>query len=154
MAGKLSKRPPATEQRHQSSDWTFLVDRGVLYHIDNSVYNLFVAIELTVDEQLSVIFQSKGRGIKKVKKENLKWLCEDEEIQHSWSLCTGVNEIEDQSIQQALLQEIAYLWVTIRGHSKAKFMKEQYKQKKKECVKLKHSLQHELANVPSEFEDS
>ena len=121
----------------------------VLYYVDDSVYNLFVALELTVDEQLS-----KGRGIKKVKKENFKWLCEDEEIQHSWSLCTGVNEIEDQSIQQALLQEIAYLWVTIRGHSKAKFMKEQYKQKKKECVKLKHSLRHELANVPSEFEDS
>lgn len=37
------------------------------------------------NEELSSIFQNKETGIKKVKKENISWLCDDEDVQLVWS---------------------------------------------------------------------
>ena len=78
MAGKLKTRDPsACGNGQRSSEWTRLTDRGGLYHVEDTVYNLFVAIELIVDKELSAIFQEKGKGLEKVKKEKLSWLCND-----------------------------------------------------------------------------
>ena len=82
MAGKLKTRdtvPFASE--HRSSEWTRLTDRGGLYHVEDIVYDLFVAIELLANKELSTIFEAKGKGLEKVKKERLSWLCKDEDIQ-------------------------------------------------------------------------
>ena len=79
MAGKLSTWSETSE--HQSRKWTVLADRGGLYHVKDVVYYLFAALELVADKELSTIFERKGEGIEKVKKESLSWLCDDDEVQ-------------------------------------------------------------------------
>ena len=78
MPGKISMRNIA---EHHSRNYTILADRGGLYHVEELVYYLFVLIELIVGKELSAIFKEKGRGLEKVKKENLSWVCDNEEIQ-------------------------------------------------------------------------
>ena len=49
-------------------------------------------------------------------------------------------------VGQCLLKEIAYLWTTTRGTSKAQKIKEDHKKAKGKGVKGKHSLRKELAS--------
>ena len=54
---------------------------GGLYNVENIVYELFVTIQLLVDQKLSAILKGSGKGLEQVRKENLSWLCSDEEVQ-------------------------------------------------------------------------
>ena len=136
MAGKLSQLQSPSEpvSQDRSREWTVLADRGGLYHVNDNVYSLFVALELTVNEELTTVLQKKGKGIEKVKKENLSWLCDEKEIKDLWATACP-STIEDESTRRSLLKEIAFMWVTTRGHSKTKQMKEEYKERKRTCVK-------------------
>lgn len=145
MAGKLKtcdNVPCASE--HKSSEWTRLIDRGGLYHVEDAVYDLFVAIELIANKELSAIFEAKGKGLEKVKKDRLSWLCNDEDIQFLWCMISPT-AIECEDTRQHLLREITHLWITTRGYSKARTIKEDYKRVKGKAVKGKHSLRKELA---------
>ena len=124
MGAKLSRN--RSESDHRSSEWTQRTDRGSLYHVRDSVFNLFVAIELLVDKELSAIFNTKGKGLEKVKKEKLSWACRDDDVQSLWYIIISPTTIEEESVSQQLLQEIVYLWVTTRGHSKVSKIKEDY----------------------------
>lgn len=146
MAGKLITRQATSETGKNSSEWTCLIDRGGLYHVEDSVYYLFVALELLVDDKLTAIFNAKGEGLEKVKKEKLSWLCDNDEVQFLWCMIGPVT-IEDESVRQTLLHEIAHLWITTRGYSKAHKIKEDYKKSKHQNVKGKHSLRKELATT-------
>ena len=141
MAGKLTAHPVTS--KHQSREWTVLVDRGGLYHVNDMVYYLFVALELITDRELTDIFQSRGRGIEKVTKDKLSWLCNNEEVQFIWSMISP-STIEEESVRQDLLREVAFMWVTTRGHSKAKQIKEERKKSKAEGTKGRKSLRKEL----------
>ena len=70
-----------------------------------------------------------------------------QEIAHLWITTRGHKSpiaIECEEVRQHLLQEIAHLWITTRGHSKARKIKEDYKVAKGKSVKGKHSLRKEL----------
>ena len=54
MAGKLRT------SQHHSCEFINSVDQGGLYHVHDSVYDVFVAIEMIVNEKLSALFTSKG----------------------------------------------------------------------------------------------
>ena len=82
-AGKLNTRDSRSEQ--QSTKWTDIVDLGGLYHIDDIVYELFVALEHLVDKELTSIFRARGKGIEKIKKERLSLLCNDDDVVHDKS---------------------------------------------------------------------
>lgn len=84
MAGQLHTRHKITE--HHSANWTCLVVRGGLYHVEDIIYYLFVALELIAYKELSTILGRKGKDIEKIGKGELQWLCEDEEIQFIWCL--------------------------------------------------------------------
>lgn len=75
------KLKPGTSCEHQSSDWTKLTDRGGLYHVEDMVYELFVTIELIVDKELFAVFDTHGKGLEKVRKEKLSWVCNNEDVQ-------------------------------------------------------------------------
>ena len=141
MGGKVKSKVPS---EHQSCDWTKLTDRGGLYHVEDLVYELFVTIELIVDKELSTIFSTKGEGLEKVKKDKLSWVCNDEDVQFLWCMISPAT-IEEERVRQQLLQDIVHLWITTRGHSKARRVKEDYKREKGKSVKGKHSLRKELA---------
>ena len=146
MAGAI--RTDTTEQ--SSNKWTSMVNRGGLYFVNNVVFDLFVTIESIVDSKLTQILKESGKGIEQVKKENLSWICEDEEVQSIWDDITS-NTIEEEEIHQNLLREIAHMWVTTRGHSKTHKIKD-YKIHKKENVKGKRSLRKELERQREEDE--
>ena len=79
MAGKLNTSDSRSEQ--QSTKWTNIVDHGGLYHIDDIVYELFVALEHLVDKELTSIFQARGKCIEKIKKGRLSLICNDDDVQ-------------------------------------------------------------------------
>ena len=141
MGGKLSRNTPSG-QSSSSSEWTKMVDRGGLFHINTTVYDLFLYLEMTVDEELTSIFKSKGKGIEKVRKEKMNWLCENDEIQLVWSMISILDD--DDDLDQDLLKEIASTWITTRGYSKARRIKEEYKRAKATATKGKRSLRKEL----------
>ena len=119
MAGKLNTRDSTSyRSEQQSTKWTNLVDRGGIYHVDDIVYELFVALEHLADKELTSIFQASGKGIEKIKKEELSWICNDDDVQFLWCMISPI-AIECEEVRQHLLQEIAHLWITTRGHSKA-----------------------------------
>ncbi len=122
MAGKLKIRNLEAVQ-HSSCKWINLVDRGGLYHVQNIVYDLFVAIEYTVDEKLSSIIDQRGRGIECVQKDKLTWVVDQEEVQSLWNDICSSSVVENESARQNLLIEIVHLWVTTRGHSKTHKLK-------------------------------
>ena len=142
MGGKLSTRTHIS--KHPSQDYTNLADRGGLYHIEDRVYSLFVVIETIVHKELSVLFDNKGAHIEKVKKDNLSWVCNDEEVQLMWQFISPTT-IEEKGVRQRLLAEIAHLWITTRGYSMASSAKESLKKRKSECIKGKKSLRKDLA---------
>ena len=143
MAGKLSTRN--TSSYSQSSKWSRLADCGELYHVEDVVFELFITLEHITDEELTTIFTAKGKGIEKVKKEKLSWICDDEDVQFLWCMVSPTT-IENDEVRQCLLKEIAYLWITTRGTSKAQKIKEDHKKAKGKGVKGKHSLGKELAS--------
>lgn len=117
--------------------------------MEDLVYYLFVAIELIADRELTEILKKKGKGLEKLKKDKLDWLCEDEEVQFIWCLISPMT-IEEESVRQKLLRDIAYLWVTTRTHSKVQRVKEDHKKAKAECVQGKRSLRKQLAATQQE----
>ena len=60
--------------QHQFLNWTRLTDRGGLYHVEDVVFKLFVALEHVADKELLL-----GKGLEMVKKEKLSWICDNEE---------------------------------------------------------------------------
>ncbi len=54
--------------------------------MNNTLYDLFLYLEVTIDEELTSIFKSEGKGTEKVQKEKLNWLLENDEIQLVWSM--------------------------------------------------------------------
>ena len=142
MAGKLNTRD-SREQEHSSNKWINIVNRGGLYFVEDVVYDLFVTIESLVDSKLSQIMKECGKGIEQVKKENLAWVCKDEDVQGIWNQISP-NSIEEEEVRQDLLREIAHMWVTTRGHSKTHKIKEDYKLRHKKNVKGTRSLRKEL----------
>ena len=97
-----------------------------------------------MDEELTAIFNSKGKGLEKVMKEKLDWLCNKDEVQFVWSMITLDDDDDLDDLEQDLLREIASLWVTTRGYSKARRIKEDYKKEKATATKGKRSLRKEL----------
>ena len=152
MGTKLSSSslPKSSLSASSDSTWTTIVDRGGLFHVTNTVYDLFLYLEMTVNDELTSIFKAKGRGIEKIRKERLEWLCEKDEIQLAWSMICDLGE---DDLDQDLLKEIASLWITTRGFSKARRVKEDYKKAKAKAAastKGKRSLRKELERQATE----
>ena len=126
-----------SESDHRSSEWTQHTDCGDLYHVAESVFDLFVAIQLLVDKEVSAIFNTKGKGLEVVKKEKLSWACSDDDVQSLWHIIISPSTVEEESVSQQLLQEIVCLWITTRGHSKVSKIKEDYKKAEGKSVKGK-----------------
>lgn len=142
---------PEGDGREAQHSWHITLDQvngpGLLTVVGSTMWKilLFVA-EHVADHELSSIFQAKGKGVEKVKKENLSWICDDEDVQFMWCMLSPTS-IESEEVCQHLLWEIAHLWITTRGQSKAKKIKEDYKRAKAKGTKREHSLRKELAKT-------
>ena len=125
MAGKLSTHSVIAD--HSSPEYTNLVDRGGLYHVERIVYSLFVTIKIIVYKELTdIMLTNKGANIEL--KSNLGWVCDDEVVQLVWRMISPLT-IEDNTTRKNLLTDIIYLWITTRGYSMAAATKESVKKK-------------------------
>lgn len=147
MQSKLSRAQSSNSE--ESNEWTGLVDRGGLVHVTSTVYDLFMYLELVVDDELTSIFKSKGKGIERIRKERLNWVCDSEELQLVW----GMIDEEDEDDDLEFLKEIASVWITIRGYSKTRKIKEDYKKAKRNSTK-KRSLRKELKKENARTENN
>ncbi len=107
----------ADDVEDQSQDWIKANDRGGPTHVNDMVYQVFLATELIVRRQL--------RGGQFIDRPKLqKKVCEDDDVLLYWSMASGDWDKEES---QALLNLIVDLWITIRGFSYASAWMEQYK---------------------------
>ena len=67
-------REMGTQHHSQSNQWTRMTNRGGLYHVEDVVFELFVALEYVADKELTSIFMAKG--LEKIKKDKLSWICD------------------------------------------------------------------------------
>ena len=93
MAGKLSTHSVIAD--HSSGEYTNLVDRGGLYHVEQIVYSLFVTIKIIVYKELTdIMLTNKGANIEL--KNNLGLVCDDEVVQLVWRMISPL-AIEDNT---------------------------------------------------------
>ena len=120
--------------------WTNLIDRGGLWHIKDTTYQLFFTIEQVVREVLMTI----KYPTQPLKKDMIKKVVEDEDVQFYWLIVTADFEVDDEEVHAALLLKITELYVTVRGFSMASGLVEQYKQHTKKSTQRTKSLRRQL----------
>ena len=94
-----------------TENWTNALDRGGLWHVCDTAYNLFYAIEEEVQQNLVVTAANtftEGSAV----------MC-SEDVLFQWCLLTAD---ADDANGKDLLQMIVKLYITIRGFSFSKFM--------------------------------
>ena len=90
--------------------WVEKVNRGGLYLVSDSLYEVFLAMELVLRQYLRYCQHKHGLN----KDQVLKAMQEDNDVQFHWSFMAMDLDEENSDI---LLMEIVKLWLTIRGHS-------------------------------------
>lgn len=114
-----------------TKEWTRLVDRGGLFHVNDSGYLFFRALELKARAILPQHLKNPS-GSQDLLIQDLK---NDEDIQFFW--CTVSTDITDSSDADQLLADIMKLWITIRGFSVTSNWMNEYQNFNKKSVKKK-----------------
>ena len=116
--------------------WIKKADRGGLFKISDSVYEMFYAMEVVLRSFIKDI--DCAIDIKKLHQE----IIEDGDVQFLWALvCTSL----DNDMAEILLFEIVKLWITLRGFAYASNIVEQYKECAKTTLQKKRALRKDLA---------
>ena len=122
--------------------WVEKVNRGGLFKISDSVYEVFMTLELVLRQFLKCMSDEHGLDRSKV----TDVLFEDNEVQFHWSMMTF--DIDEKSSQKAL-KEVIKLWVTIRGFRYASCIVEEYK-RSYGALKRQKALRKELKSQSSD----
>ena len=110
-----------------SKAWIDKVNRGGLFCICDTVFDMFVAMEKQLRQHLADLSECYGIDKEKV----ITGILEEDEVQLFWEMLT-VELTEEE--EQPLLRKIVKLWLTIRGFSYASAIIEEYK---RSCGALK-----------------
>ena len=138
---ELVKDPQDSEAKVETDEqWTDLIDRGGLWHVKETTYQFFRAVEHVIRDTLITI---KNPSLP-LKQEMIKSVIEDDDVQFYWLIVTADYEIDDDEIHKVLLHKIAELYVTVRGFSLASGWLEQYKQQTKKSTQRTKSLRREI----------
>ncbi|SMN02434.1 hypothetical protein SPONN_1063 [uncultured Candidatus Thioglobus sp.] len=119
-----------------TKSWIRKVNRGGLFCVSDSAYDLFLAMEKLLRQYLEDLSVHQGIDKDRV----MSSIEEDDEIQSMWSLL-AIDLTEET--EKALLKQTIQLWLTIRGFSYASAIVEEYK---RSCgaLKRKKALRKEL----------
>lgn len=117
--------------------WVEKVNRGGLYLVSDSLYEVFLAMELVLRQYIKYCPEEHRIDRDKV----LEAMHEDNEVQFHWSLITA--ELDDESSED-VLKEVIKLWLTIRGFRYVSAIVEEYKRSHDETLKRKKALRKEL----------
>lgn len=129
------------EEDGVDEEWTDLIDRGGLWHIKETTYRFFRAIEDVARHVLKALLHPSAPS-KCSKCEVIQRMISDDDVQFYW-LCDDF-EIDNHEVHAILLQKIVELYVTVRGFSVASGWLEQYKQHTKQSTQHTKSLRREV----------
>lgn len=119
--------------------WTNMIDRGGLWHVSDTVFSLFQALEEEIRFRLQ---QIPVRNYDNNMQLNIgDMLYNSEDVLSHWSILSM--EIEKKQ-GAAVLKRIIKLFVTTRGHAFASSILELYKQHKQMTLQKRKSLRTEL----------
>ena len=104
-------------------EWTDLVDRGGLWHIQENTHSFFLCLEEEVRIHIQLLL---NEGNKKQK--IIQELIDNENVQFYWLIVGADFEEDNQEVHSELLRRIVELFVTMRGFSYASAWLEKYKQ--------------------------
>ena len=125
-----------------TKNWFDRINRGGLFPINDSTFLLlFTEVEKCVQSILPQYMAQKT--CKDFKQEVIEKIAGDENVQFNW--CLVSQEIVLEKDQQALLQDIVQLWVTVRGFSIVASWMEEYKQLFKKTTQESTGLRKALS---------
>lgn len=142
---ELTKNRNSEEGCGTDEEWTNMIDRGGLWHVKETTFKLFCAIEDEVRMHLETLTGKTAAG-KSVqgKAEIIRDITKSDDVQFYWLIATADFEIDDSEITDVLLYKIVELFLTIRGFSHTSTWMERYKQSTKEATQRSKSLRREL----------
>ena len=133
---------PTTSLLDYTREWVDKVNRGGLFDVSDEAYNLFVAIEVAMQDRLTRHLQSRSflsppsdTGGKEIIVDHV---VSDYDVQFHWSMLSV--DIPDSKDSSELLRHIIELWLTIRGYGISKAWMEDYKSIVNISIKGKKSL--------------
>jgi hypothetical protein len=136
----LAEDPDDCRSSDASSDWLGMVDRGGLFHIKDETFKWFLGIEMLVRR---MFHRDNVRSVNSETRDQLiTSILQDEEVSSGWSNLMEEVEGDESGV---LLKMIVDLYITIRGHSFAKTLMENYKQAKKETTQKSKSLRKTIS---------
>ena len=128
-------------------NWIDKVNRGGLYPINDSSFQLFVEIEKKVRVYLTKHLRNRESNMELLQQNVIEKVVGCDDVQFQWSLLS-VN-IENAEDEQLVLQDIVKLWVTIRGYSMVATWMEAYKQTEKANLQKSTGLRKSLSGNKS-----
>ena len=124
--------------------WTTLIDRGGLFHVSDSTYTLFHAMEEEVRDHLRKMPAHKITD--GFKQKLLSSIASNEDVLFYWSMLSADADEEDA---QTLLKMMIELWVTIRGFAFASSWIELHKQASKKTIQRSKALRRNVQDSSS-----
>ena len=94
-------------------EWTRKQDRGGLWYLKDTTFQLFCAIEYQVRAALTEL----KRPSPPSKAGIIKSVISDEDVQFYWLIASADFEIDDRETQEILLKKIVELFLTVREFS-------------------------------------
>ena len=127
-----------------TENWTSMIDRGGLFHVSETTYTLFHAMEEEVCDHLRKTPAHKITD--GFKQKLLSSIASNEDVLFYWSMLSADADEEDA---QTLLKMIIELWTTIRGFAYVSSWIELYKQTSKKTIQRSKALRRNLQDSSS-----
>ena len=132
----------------ENEEWMGAIDRGGLVWISSNLYQTICASEYVIRTHL----RNDTIPIGKIKSEVIvEAIINDADVQFFWNLASTQM---DEDTSEKLLDRVANAWLTIRKHSFAKSILEQYKREIKQSVQKKKPLGSTLSTKEGDISDS
>ena len=138
---KLVKERHNLHEQGTTEEWTDLVDRGGLWHVHETTFQLLCALEEELRTHLHALSSPNTSGLRS---KFVSMLINNEDVQFYWCITTADFEVDDAEVHNHLLQMIVELFVTVRGFAYASSWIEHYKQSVKKSTQRSKSLRKEL----------
>ena len=126
------------EDQNDSQDWLQLINRGGLTRVNNTTFEMFVAMEYELRKH---IHQGQAPNLEHM----VTSIAENEDVLFLWSLISADWE---ESSASALLQMVIRQWVKVRGFSYASAWLEKYKVAQKQTTQKSKGVRKQLISKP------
>ena len=137
------------DEEASSETWLNSIDRGGLWHVNDTTFMVFQSMEEVVRQHLR---KSNMRSLSSGGKHLLiTKLSSDEDVRFNW--CIAAADFEEAE-EKILLDMIIELWVTIRGFSFVSGWIEQYKQSSKKTLQKSKALRSGLFSTSTNTDSS